>query len=93
MKPKQSKPEYDSKAQAQQLVPDEILAAANQEPLKRPVAFLASYYSPAIHVLRQKGLTWEEVRDWLAHRGIEYSTQSLYAAHRRWLKSQPEEPK
>lgn len=53
-----------------------------------PRNICASDYGEAIYLLREKGFTWNECRDWLKGIGADYSTQSVIFGFRSWKRSQ-----
>lgn len=69
-----------------QCTPEQALIEAEAMPAP-PRYLCASDYFDSIHVLRERGLTWNDCRDWLAARGVNYSMQSVrggwYAGLRR----------
>ena len=44
----------------------------------------ASSYGATVNGLRGKGYTWNEIRDWLAKHGVDYSGPAIIAGWRTW---------
>lgn len=49
-----------------------------------PASISASSYGAAIDAMRDKGYTWNEVRDWLADQGADFSVQAMQSGWRTW---------
>lgn len=66
---------------------EDLLAAADAEPAK-PAYVSAGDYANAIHQLRLKGYTWQEVTDWMGKHGAEFSMQAIIAGYNKYYRPQ-----
>ncbi len=69
--------------------PDDLLEEAEQEPNHLDL----DEYWQVIAKLREKGLTFREIADWLAERNVDADHNAIYRVYTKHLSSDQAEPK
>ena len=63
----------------------EIFAETGKVPIGWPKA---ADYAPVIHILRQQGAQFREIRGWFEVRHMNFTHNALYTAYQRFLKKE-----
>ena len=71
---------------------DALLAQAQDEPVRHPRVALREYL-PVIEELRNKGLTWQQIADWLTDATGDSFTHGAIQAAAYYAKQKAEEAK